>query len=50
MKRKILKYILIGILIFVAVIVVEFCCVYAVQGDNIWNYLKEVWEWYITLL
>ncbi len=49
MKRKILKYILIGILIFVAVIVVEFCCIYAVQGDNTWNYLKDFWNWYKTL-
>ncbi len=48
MKKKILKYILIDVLIYVAVLIIEFCCLYAVQGDNIWNYLKKVWEWYIT--
>ncbi len=47
--KKVLKFILIGISIFVAVLVIEFCCLYAVQEDNIWNYLKEVWEWYSTL-
>jgi len=50
MKRKILKYILIGISLYVAVIVIEFCCLYAVLGDNIWDYLKDFWNWYITLL
>ncbi len=48
--KKTLKYILIGILLFVAVIVIIFCCIYAVQGDNIWNYLKDAWEWYKTFL
>lgn len=47
--KRILKYILVGVLVFVAVIVIEFCCIYAVQGDNIWNYLKEFWNWYKTL-
>ncbi len=49
MKNRIIKFILIGILVFVAILVIEFCCIYAVQGDNIWNYLKDVWNWYKTL-
>ncbi|MDE7082401.1 MAG: hypothetical protein K2O89_01695 [Clostridia bacterium] len=49
MKNKILKYILICVLIFIAIIAIEFGCLYAVQGDNIWNYLKDFWEWYKTL-
>lgn len=48
--KKILKYILIGILIFVIVLVIELCCIYAVEGDNFWNYLKEFWDWYKKLL
>ena len=47
---KTLKYILIGVLIFISIVVIEFCCLYAVLGDNIWNYLKDFWEWYKTLL
>ena len=46
MKKKII----VGVLLYITVIVIEFCCIYAVQGDNIWNYLKDIWEWYITLL
>ncbi len=49
MKKKILKYILVGILLFVTVIVIEFCIIYAVQRENFWNYLKDVWDWYKTL-
>ncbi len=46
--KKILKFILIVVLIYVAVLVIEFCCIYAVQGDNTRNYLKDVWEWYVS--
>lgn len=49
MKKKILKFVLVVIFIYVAVIVIEFCCIYAVQGDNIWNYIKDFWSWYKTL-
>ena len=49
MKKKILLFLLVGVLLFVTVIVIVFCCIYAVQGDNIWNYLKEFWNWYKTL-
>lgn len=49
MKKKILKYILVGVFIFIAIIVIELCCIYAVHGDNIWNYFKDVWEWYKIL-
>lgn len=48
--KKILKVILAGVLLFVSVTVIEFCCIYAVQGDNIWNYLKDFWDWYKSLL
>lgn len=48
--KKILKYVLIGVLLFVAVLVIEFCILYAVQGDNIWNYLEDFWGWYKNLL
>ena len=50
MKPKLLKYILIGISIYVAALVIEFCTLYAVLGNNIWNYIKEVWEWYSHIL
>lgn len=50
MKNKILKYIIIGVSIYVAIVVIEFCCIYAVQGDNVWNNLKEFWDWYKTLI
>lgn len=49
MKKRILKYILIGISTYVALLVIEFGCIYAFQGNNIWNYLKDFWEWYSTL-
>ncbi len=48
--KKVLKFILIGILIYVTILVIEFCIIYAVEGDNTWNYIKEVWNWYKTLI
>lgn len=47
---KVLKYVLIAVSIYIAVLVIEVGVIYAVQGDNTWNYLKEVWEWYSTLI
>ena len=49
-KTNFLKYILIGVSIFVAVMVIEFCCIYAVQRENVWNFYKDFWDWYKTLL
>jgi len=46
--KKILKFIIVGILLCVAALVIGFCCIYAVQGDNVRNYLKEFWNWYKT--
>ena len=46
---KILKYVLIGVSIYLAVLVIELCCIYAVEGENILNYLKDFWSWYKTL-
>jgi len=48
--KKIIKFIIIGILLYVSIIVIEFGCFYAVQGDDIWNNLKEFWYWYKKLL
>lgn len=45
---KILKYVLVGISIYFAILLIEFCCIYAVQGNNTWNYIKEFFNWYIT--
>lgn len=50
MKKKILKFILIGVLLYVTVIVIEFGCIYAEQGDSIWDYLKDFWSWYKMLI
>lgn len=47
--KKILKFILFGILLYVTVIAIEICCIYAVEGENTLNYLKDVWNWYRTL-
>ena len=49
MKKKLLKYILICISVYVTLILIEFCSIYAALGDNIWNYLKDCWNWYKTL-
>ncbi len=52
MKKKILKvlkYVLIGVSIYVAVLLIAFCIIYAIKGKDTWNYFKEVWEWYSTL-
>jgi len=49
MKKKILKFVIIGILVFVAILAITFCCIYAIQGDNTWNYIKEFLDWYKTL-
>lgn len=49
MNKKTLKYIIIGVSIYVAVIVIEFYCLYAVHANDILNYLKEFWIWYISL-
>ena len=46
MKKKTLKFVLIGVLLYITLIVIELCCIYAAQGDNMWNYLKDYWEWY----
>ncbi len=46
---KILKYVLIGVSIYLAVLLIEICCIYTVQKDNTWNYLKDFWNWYKTL-
>lgn len=46
---KALKYILIGIAIYAAILLIEFGCIYAVQGNNTWNYLKDFFNWYIAL-
>ena len=40
---------LIGVAVYVAIAVIEFCCIYSWQGDNVWNYLKECWDWYKKL-
>ena len=48
--KKIFKYILIGVAIYVAVLIIEIGCLYAVKRDGVWNYLKDVWDWYKTLL
>lgn len=49
MKKKILKYIIIAVLIFARIAVIEFCFLYAVLGNGIWNFLKEYWNWYVAL-
>ena len=46
---KVLKYVLIGVSIFLAILLIEFAIIYAVEKENTWNYIKEVWEWYSTL-
>ena len=50
MDKKDLKIVLIGLAVYVTVCVTEFCCICAIEGENTWNFLKEVWEWYSTLL
>ena len=47
---KALKYLLVGVSIYVAILLIEFCCIYEVQGNNTLNYLKDVWGWYRTLI
>ena len=49
MKKKTLKIILIGVMLYITLVVIELCCVYAALGDNIWDFLKDNWEWYKTL-
>lgn len=49
MKKKILKFILVAAWLYVAVVLIELCCIYAVQKNNTWNYLKELWDWYSAL-
>ncbi len=50
MKKKTLIIILTVVVIYVAVCVAEFCYIFATQDDNTWNYLKEFFDWYFTLL
>lgn len=47
---KVLKYVLIGVSIYVAILLIEFCIIYAVKGEDTWEYYKEFWEWYSTLV
>ena len=46
---KVLKYIIIGVSVYLAVLITEFCCIYAVKGESTWSFIKETWEWYSTL-
>ncbi len=46
---KVLKYVLIAVSIYIAVLVIEFGVIYAFKGANTWDYLKEFWKWYSTL-
>lgn len=48
--KKILKYILIGVLIYVTIMAIEVCCLYAAMGDGVWQYLKDCWELCKTLI
>ncbi len=50
MIKKILKYIIIGVVIYLTILAIEFCCLYSVHGDNTWNYIKEYWDWYKDVL
>ena len=47
---KLLKYVLIGVSVYLALLVIEFCWIYAIEGDNTWNYIKDFWKWYTTLI
>ena len=49
MKRKILKYIIIGVFIYSVIFGIELLILYAIEGDNIWSFIKETWDWYKTL-
>lgn len=52
MKKTILKnlkYVLIGVSIYIAILLIEIGIIYAVKGEETWDYLKEVWSWYKTL-
>ncbi|MDE7330495.1 MAG: hypothetical protein K2N30_05380 [Clostridia bacterium] len=46
MKKETIIFIAVGVLIYVMIIAVEFYYIYSKQGDNIWNYLNDLWEWY----
>lgn len=48
--KWVFKIILVGVSILALIFVIELCCIYLAEGINIWEYLKEVWEWYSTLL
>ena len=47
--KWVLKFILVGISLLFLILVIELCCIYLAEGINIWEYLKEVWEWYSQL-
>ncbi len=47
---KALKYILIGVAVFVAILGIEICIIYAVKGNDTWSYLKDAFEWYINFI
>lgn len=49
MDKKDLKILLICVSVYVAIAVINFSCIYALQGENFWNYLKECWDWYKKL-
>lgn len=49
MKKKIITLIILCVLLYLTVVVIEFCCFYEVLGDDIWDFLKDFWDWYKTL-
>lgn len=50
MKNKILKFILIGVVLYIAVLIVEFCYLYAKYGNGVWDIIKEFFIWYEQFL
>lgn len=50
MKKKILICVLICILIYITIIAIEFCCIYAIKGEDAPTFIKETLEWYCKLI
>ena len=49
-NKKLIRNIIIAISVFVAICLIQFICIYAIKGDETWEFYKEFWNWYKQLI
>ncbi len=44
--KKIIMYILLGLLVYVAICAISLGVIYTVEGDETCEFLRDYWSWY----